>query len=281
VYVSVDGAPIQEDPDSAELRGIDQFAAKLMATTGGLTDNSFYRRLFLRAADRLEDLERTLAAIHEQTIPAIICLPSRTEFSPEPVTWIRREQVLYELMKTRDAKPIDWIEPSTDNQVHEAYCGEPEGVAVEDDDSDYKDSPRTHFFTPPDVLYEEETSLGAPITDPNDPALSDEAAVRRWLNGNCHPPTDADIRNLLGELELLRQMRDKLARQTLVAAEDDSEWKRCPDDGRCWHDCKDKECFRVHCCGPLSGIYPDNQWPEHIVATFGNKLVNSEESGHA
>lgn len=38
----------------------------------------------------------------------------------------------------------------------------------------------------------------------------------------------------------------------------------CPDDGTCHHECKDTTCFRVRCCGPLSGVYVGDQWPEFI-----------------
>jgi hypothetical protein len=41
-------------------------------------------------------------------------------------------------------------------------------------------------------------------------------------------------------------------------------WKTCPDGGRCWHHCKDGECFRVATCVPLSGVYPDDKWPEDL-----------------
>lgn len=40
---------------------------------------------------------------------------------------------------------------------------------------------------------------------------------------------------------------------------------QCPDDGTCHHDCTDREgCFRVRSCGPLSGVYPNDEWPTDI-----------------
>lgn len=39
----------------------------------------------------------------------------------------------------------------------------------------------------------------------------------------------------------------------------------CPDGGTCHHNCQDK-CFRVQCCGPLSGVYADDEWPADVVA---------------
>ncbi len=37
---------------------------------------------------------------------------------------------------------------------------------------------------------------------------------------------------------------------------------RCPDDGACHHGCVWR-CWRVDYCGPLSGVYPGDVWPEH------------------
>ena len=43
--------------------------------------------------------------------------------------------------------------------------------------------------------------------------------------------------------------------------------RRCPDDGRCWHECAPTECFRVRSCAPLSGY--GETWTVDDVATFG------------
>lgn len=41
----------------------------------------------------------------------------------------------------------------------------------------------------------------------------------------------------------------------------------CPDDGTCHHSCPSAAaCFRVACCGPLSGVFPGNRWPEAMPA---------------
>lgn len=45
--------------------------------------------------------------------------------------------------------------------------------------------------------------------------------------------------------------------------------RRCPDDGRCWHNCGEGSCWRVSACGPLSGVFPRNEWPDEIVAAHG------------
>lgn len=42
-----------------------------------------------------------------------------------------------------------------------------------------------------------------------------------------------------------------------------AEAAQCPDGGRCWHECA-AACFRVQHCGPLSGVYLEDQWPEAI-----------------
>lgn len=46
-----------------------------------------------------------------------------------------------------------------------------------------------------------------------------------------------------------------------------TEDRRCPDDGRCWHECTavGKGCFRVFCAGPLSGVYTEDMWPANVV----------------
>jgi hypothetical protein len=41
----------------------------------------------------------------------------------------------------------------------------------------------------------------------------------------------------------------------------------CPDGGKCHHECPAAiECFRVGSCGPLSGVFPDDEWPPAIRA---------------
>lgn len=38
---------------------------------------------------------------------------------------------------------------------------------------------------------------------------------------------------------------------------------KCPDGGKCHHGCSEI-CWRVGCCGPLSGVFPGDEWPEEI-----------------
>ena len=47
-------------------------------------------------------------------------------------------------------------------------------------------------------------------------------------------------------------------------AEISSKPVRCPDNGTCHHGCESGNCFRVGFCGPLSGVFPHNQWPEDL-----------------
>lgn len=42
------------------------------------------------------------------------------------------------------------------------------------------------------------------------------------------------------------------------------EARPCPDGGACHHSCAGP-CFRVQSCGPLSGVYPDDEWPPRVV----------------
>lgn len=39
---------------------------------------------------------------------------------------------------------------------------------------------------------------------------------------------------------------------------------RCPDGGYCHHECT-SNCFRVLACGPLSDVFPGDDWPEEVV----------------
>lgn len=38
----------------------------------------------------------------------------------------------------------------------------------------------------------------------------------------------------------------------------------CPDGGTCHHRCR-AGCFRVQTCGPLSGVFPGDVWPEAVA----------------
>lgn len=46
--------------------------------------------------------------------------------------------------------------------------------------------------------------------------------------------------------------------------------RSCPDGGRCHHGCDAASCFRVRTCAPLSGVFPDDEWPREVEARFGD-----------
>lgn len=38
----------------------------------------------------------------------------------------------------------------------------------------------------------------------------------------------------------------------------------CPDGGKCHHACEVNSCFRVQFAGPLSGVFPNDTWPDEV-----------------
>jgi len=49
----------------------------------------------------------------------------------------------------------------------------------------------------------------------------------------------------------------------------------CPDGGTCHHECVAYSeggdgCFRVARCGPLTGVYPDDRWPDEVRDDHGH-----------
>lgn len=60
----------------------------------------------------------------------------------------------------------------------------------------------------------------------------------------------------------------------------------CPDGGSCHHGCAEGNCFRVGFCGPLSGVYPSDLWPEGLrfddathLSHLGRLATQSDRSG--
>lgn len=77
-----------------------------------------------------------------------------------------------------------------------------------------------------------------------------------------------DVKELLGEilkgrgLSLPRRVIEGLAAagyQIVPTAA-----PGCPDGGACHHECDGGPCWRVANAGPLSGVYPDDQWPSQL-----------------
>lgn len=52
----------------------------------------------------------------------------------------------------------------------------------------------------------------------------------------------------------------------------------CPDDGACHHECA-AACWRVRTCGPLSGVFPGDEWPQEIVELHadGDGKIRTED----
>jgi hypothetical protein len=75
-----------------------------------------------------------------------------------------------------------------------------------------------------------------------------------------------------GELDVVVSVEDVervlRERPDLFESQEPGYWRavgrRCPDGGVCHHDCGPDECFRVKACEPLSGVYPDDEWPETV-----------------
>jgi hypothetical protein len=53
--------------------------------------------------------------------------------------------------------------------------------------------------------------------------------------------------------------------------------RKCPDDGVCHHGCAPGPCFRVKMAGPLSGAYPDDDWPQDVRQAEANLAVEHGE----
>lgn len=54
-----------------------------------------------------------------------------------------------------------------------------------------------------------------------------------------------------------------------------SEKRLCPDLGTCHHGCT-KGCFRVAHCGPLPGVFVDDEWPEGVKFALGKDVVHDD-----
>lgn len=59
--------------------------------------------------------------------------------------------------------------------------------------------------------------------------------------------------------------RAQAALRRIYEAEENAPRTICPDGGTCHHTCAiDALCFRVETCGPLSGVYPNDEWPRGV-----------------
>jgi hypothetical protein len=55
--------------------------------------------------------------------------------------------------------------------------------------------------------------------------------------------------------------------------------KECPDGGACHHNCTD-QCFRVRYCKPLSGVYPNDEWPDEVKKAHGTQTPEPGQYRH-
>lgn len=49
----------------------------------------------------------------------------------------------------------------------------------------------------------------------------------------------------------------------------------CPDGGTCHHKCL-VSCYRVECCGPLSGVFENDEWPTRWCFTCHSEPTESD-----
>lgn len=79
-------------------------------------------------------------------------------------------------------------------------------------------------------------------------------------------PESGEIVNAEGLFVYVRYDGDRAVKATLVS-DLVLQAGRCPDGGTCHHLCATAAaCFRVDCCGPLSGVYPGDRWPAEVLA---------------
>jgi transcriptional regulator with XRE-family HTH domain len=73
----------------------------------------------------------------------------------------------------------------------------------------------------------------------SEPTLSNLVKLIRWLLSEP---------NVVAARRLARQQQPR---------------RHCPDDGTCHHECGTGPCWRVNNAGPLSGVFPGDEWPDH------------------
>lgn len=93
---------------------------------------------------------------------------------------------------------------------------------------------------------------------------------------------DFDYRKLVGHVEVLDDADAVAWDETVMSAmvQDPGglvgfgvaaveRGRLCPDGGSCHHGCGARECYRVQACGPLSDVYPGDDWPDAVKRAFG------------
>jgi hypothetical protein len=72
-------------------------------------------------------------------------------------------------------------------------------------------------------------------------------------------------------------VKNSLKDRSYLMAEIEPRSDHCPDNGACHHGCADNNCFRVGSCSPLSGVFPNDEWPQD-VAFDAEKHIDHLES---
>jgi len=88
------------------------------------------------------------------------------------------------------------------------------------------------------------------------------------------------VEDILSQLDPMdaQLLRNCLNTELLEESSDAGKRKKCPDGGTCHHECKDK-CWRVSYCGPLSGVFPNDDWPSDIKIEHKDGLYDTRDGG--
>jgi hypothetical protein len=108
--------------------------------------------------------------------------------------------------------------------------------------------------------------------------VTDETNRRKPGRGYvCDYVVFLEMRAMMREGLLTRERSNpKAAYRWHITVKGKSE--RCPDKGACHHWCG-QLCFRVQCCSPLSGVFPDDVWPKAIEDEHRQPLRVLSEHG--
>ena len=108
--------------------------------------------------------------------------------------------------------------------------------------------------------------------------MQDGMSLRDWFAGRAlagmlsnSNPGDRQLEDFVDESYMFANaMLKRRVQLDLIDINEDNIEIRCPDDGKCHHNCQPGgECFRVRCCGPLS--VSGETWddiPGPLVARF-------------
>jgi hypothetical protein len=126
----------------------------------------------------------------------------------------------------------------------------------------------------PEGLAEFTWFLGNMFADPLAAGTEPPDWVAAILREQASPPDEdeavvqARMERFHAGLERLRTDPEYAAHTAAIAAGADAdlaaaEPRSCPDEGVCHHGCS-RGCFRVAAAGPLTGVYPGDDWPHAV-----------------